>query len=61
MTHRAPSSWPILLFSFIAFWLSDQRSYQVVFKFLTTTDGKTQMLVIGELPSRVSSILYELP
>ena len=61
MTHRGPSSWPILLFSVVAFWLSDQRSYQVVFKFIPTVDGKIQMLVIGELPTRVSSILYELP
>lgn len=61
MIHRAPSSWPILLFSFVAFWLSNQRGYQVVFKFLTNADGMTQMIVIGELPTQVSSILYELP
>lgn len=60
MTHRGRSSWPLLLFSVVAIWLSDQRSYQVVFTFFTE-GGLTKMFVIGELPTRVSSILYELP
>lgn len=61
MSHRAPWSWPILPFRLIAFWPTSQRSYQVVFKFYITADGKTQMPVTGELPNQVSSVLRELP
>jgi hypothetical protein len=61
LTHRAPSSWPLLLFSVFAYLLSQHRSYQVVFKFLTTPEGLTRLLVIGDLPAKVADVLRDLP
>lgn len=61
LAHWAPASWPLLLFSAMAYLLSHHRSYQVVFKFLTTASGVTRMLVIGDLPTKVADLLEHLP
>lgn len=61
MTHPAPASRPLLFFSVLAYLFSTNRPSQVVFKFLATSAGLTKMLVVGELPRRVASILYQLP
>ena len=60
MTHAGSSNWWLLLISWMAFWLSDTRSYQVTFKFLALADGRSRVLIIGELPSKVAAVLEDL-
>ena len=60
MTHRA-SGFPIFLVGVLAYFLSEQRERQVVFKYLTTARGQTRLLVIGDLPTDVLAILDGLP
>ncbi|AZI57071.1 hypothetical protein EH165_01700 [Nakamurella antarctica] len=61
MARRPENGMLMLLISVWAFLLSNRRDHQVVFKFTVTPTGLTQMLVIGDLPTRVSKILEGLP
>jgi hypothetical protein len=60
MRHPASSQWWLILVSFWAFWLSGQRQYQVVFKFVHLVDGRSQVLIIGDVPGKLAEILEDL-
>ena len=49
----------LLLFSLLAFWLSKSR-YQVLLSLSELADGRSELLVAGDVPGRMAKLLKEL-